>query len=64
MDQGLRQKLHLGSKEIFYETLEQLIGLEVVKRAVGSSIGLWKMSVKTLWRSQSPPKWKKRLLAA
>jgi hypothetical protein len=60
MDWGLRRELHLGSKETFYEAT----GLEVVKRAVESSIWLRKMSVKTLWRSQPPPKYKKRLVAA
>jgi hypothetical protein len=63
-DRGLRRELCLGSKEIFYEALGQINRLEVVKRAVESSVRLRKMSVKILWRSQPPPKRKKRLLAA
>jgi hypothetical protein len=55
-DRGLRWELHLGSKETFYEALRQNIGLEVAKRAVEFFIGLWKISVKTLWRSWPPPK--------
>jgi hypothetical protein len=36
------------ARGVFYETLRQIIGLEVAKRAVEFSIGLRKMSVKTL----------------
>jgi hypothetical protein len=36
----------MGSKETFYEAHKQIIGLEVVKQAVESSIRLWKMSVR------------------
>jgi hypothetical protein len=63
-DQGLRQQLCLGSNKTFYEALGQIIGLEVMKQAVEFAIGLQKMSVKTLWRSQPPPKGKKRLHTA
>jgi hypothetical protein len=63
-EQGLRREQRLGRKEAFYESLGQIIGLEVVKRAVKSSIGLRKISVKTVWRSRPRSKKKKRLLAA
>jgi hypothetical protein len=52
-NQRPRRELHLGSKETFYEGLRQIIGLEVTKRAVASSIRVQKMSVTTLLRS--PP---------
>jgi hypothetical protein len=35
------QQLYLESSRISYETLEQITGLEVVKRAVAFCIGLW-----------------------
>jgi hypothetical protein len=60
----LKQQLCLGSKQIFYEALGQTIGLEIAKKTARSSIGIRKTSVKTLWRSWSPPKQKKRWLAA
>jgi hypothetical protein len=34
----------------------EALGLEVMKRAVGSPVGRRKVSVKTLWRSRPPPK--------
>jgi hypothetical protein len=43
---------------------EQTHELEVVKRAVGISVRIRKMNIRTLWRSQTPPKRKKILLAA
>jgi hypothetical protein len=42
----------------------KIIELEVVKRMVGFSIGLWKVSDWRLWRSRPPPKQKKSLLVA
>jgi hypothetical protein len=39
-----RQELRLGSKEAFYEALGQTLGMDVVKRALGFSIGLRKVS--------------------
>jgi hypothetical protein len=39
-DRGLKQQLSLGRKEIFYEALRQTIGLEIVKRTVGSFVGI------------------------
>jgi hypothetical protein len=62
--QGLKQQLHLGNNETFYEALEQTIELEIVKRTIAYSVRIRKTSVKTLWRSRPPPKRKKRLLAA
>jgi hypothetical protein len=38
--------------------------LEVVKLAAGSSVGIRKISVRTLWKSRPPLKRKKRLLRA
>jgi hypothetical protein len=55
-----RRELDLGSKGTFYETLGQTIGLEIVKRTVGSSMRIQKTSVKTLWRSWPLPKQKRR----
>jgi hypothetical protein len=49
-----RQELSLGSKKTFYEALEQTHELEVVKRAVGISIGLRKVSDWTLWKGRPP----------
>jgi hypothetical protein len=61
-NQGLKQQLCLGSKEIFYAVLRQTTGLEFTNRIARSSIRIPKTSVKTLWRSWPPPKWKKRQL--
>jgi hypothetical protein len=60
---GIRNR-GLGSKKIFYEALGQTTGLVIAKRIARSSIGIQKTGVKTLWRSWSPPKQKKRRLAA
>jgi hypothetical protein len=54
------KELRLGNKKTLYEALEQTLDSEVVKRAVGISIGLRKMSDWTSWRSRPPPKRKKR----
>jgi hypothetical protein len=43
-DQGLRQRLHLGSKRAFNKTVRQAFGLEAVKQVVGISIGLLEVS--------------------
>jgi hypothetical protein len=59
-----RQELCLGSKETFYVVLGQTHRLEIVKRVVRFSIGLWKVTDWTSWRSQPPPKRKKRLQIA
>jgi hypothetical protein len=59
---GLRRELSLGSKKTFYEALRQTLGLEVVKRTVGYSIGLWEVGDWTLWRSRPPPKQKNGVL--
>jgi hypothetical protein len=40
-------------------TIRQTFGLEVVKRVVVISIGLWEASDWASWRSRSPPKQKK-----
>jgi hypothetical protein len=54
----------LRSKRAFNETVKQTFGLQVAKRAVEFSIGLLEMSVTTLWRSRTPLKRKKKLIAA
>jgi hypothetical protein len=38
------------------KALRRTIGLEVVRLSVGSSSRIRKLSVKTLWRSRTPPK--------
>jgi hypothetical protein len=38
------------------ETFRQALMLEIVKQTIWSSITIPKMSFKTLWRSQPPPK--------
>jgi hypothetical protein len=38
------------------ETFRETLWLGITKKAVMSSMGIQKMTVKTLWRSQSPPK--------
>jgi hypothetical protein len=63
-DRDLRWELPLRSKETFYETLGQIIGLEVVKRTVEFSVGLWKMNVKTLWMSRPHPNGRRHSSAA
>jgi hypothetical protein len=52
-----------GSKGNIKEALRQTTVLEV-NLAARSSVGIQKMSVKTLWRSRPPLKRKKKLLAA
>jgi hypothetical protein len=52
-----------STREILMRPLDQTTELEIIKRVVGSSVRIKKMSVKTL-RSQPLPKRKKRLLAA
>jgi hypothetical protein len=54
-----RQELRLGSKGSFFEALRQTLGLKIVKRAVGISIVLVKVSDWASWRSWPPPKRKK-----
>jgi hypothetical protein len=59
-DNGIRgrnrkRELRLGSVKT-YETLGQTVELEVMKRAVGTSIRQRKMSVRTLWKGRPPPK--------
>jgi hypothetical protein len=61
-DRGLKQELCLGIKKTLYEAFRQTRELDVMKRAVVISIGLWKMSDWTLWRGRLPPKRKKRRL--
>jgi hypothetical protein len=63
-DRGLRGQLRLGSKRALNKTVRQTLGLEVVKRIVGISIGLREVSDWTLWRGRPPPKRRKRLLEA
>jgi hypothetical protein len=53
---GLKQQLRLGSKGNVNETLRGTAVLAVVKLAAGSSVGIQKMSVKTMWRSRPPHK--------
>jgi hypothetical protein len=60
----MKQQLLLGSMRTLNETLRQILQMEITKLIVGSSIRLWKMSMRTLWRSQPPPKQKIRLLTA
>jgi hypothetical protein len=54
-----RQELCPRSQKILYETLGQTFKLEVMKRAVVTSVRRRKTSVRTLWRGRPPPKWKK-----
>jgi hypothetical protein len=56
-----RLELRLGSKKTLYENLEQTPELEAVKRAVGISSGLRKVSHCALWRIRRLRKRKKRL---
>jgi hypothetical protein len=53
---GLKQELRLESKRTLYEALGQTHELEVVKRVIGISIGLRKVSDRTLWRVRPLPK--------
>jgi hypothetical protein len=49
-NRGLKQQLHLGSKEIFYETLRQTIEMKVMMGTVRASMRIQKMGGKTLCR--------------
>jgi hypothetical protein len=53
----LRQQLQI--KREFNKTLRN-IGLEIAKRIATSSVGLKTINVWSVWRDQSPLKWKKR----
>jgi hypothetical protein len=54
-NRGLKQQLRLGSKKEFNKAVRQTLGLEVLKRVAGISIGLWEVSNWTLWRGRPPP---------
>jgi hypothetical protein len=58
--QRRRHELRLGSKKTLHEALGKTPELEVVKLAVGISIGVREVSNWTLWRGRPPPKRKKR----
>jgi hypothetical protein len=55
-----RQELRLGSRKAANDALGQTLELEVVKRVVGISIRLRKVSECTLWRRRPLPKRRKR----
>jgi hypothetical protein len=55
-DQNLKGQLHLESKRAFNKTCRQTVELEITKQIVETSIRLWKMNVRILWRSQPPLK--------
>jgi hypothetical protein len=57
---GLKEWLCLGSKGNFNETFRETVRLEITKS--GSSVRIWKMSVRTLWRGRLCLKQKKRPL--
>jgi hypothetical protein len=38
------------------ETFKETLGLEIAKRIARTSIGLWKMNIRTLWRGHPPLK--------
>jgi hypothetical protein len=59
--QGLKQRLHLGSRRALNKTFRQIVELDIAKQTVRTCIRLQKMSVRSLWRGQPPPKRKKRL---
>jgi hypothetical protein len=54
-DWGTKQELFLGGKGTLIKALRQTLGLEVIKMAVGSSIGLQKTSDRALWRAGPIP---------
>jgi hypothetical protein len=59
-----KEQLHLRKERTFGRIFGKTIGLEIVKRRVGSSVRIRKTSVKTLWRSRPMPKRKKGLHTA
>jgi hypothetical protein len=61
-DQDLKEHLCLRKERTSGRIFRQTIELEITKLTVGTSIGLWKMNVRTLCRDQPPPKRKKRPL--
>jgi hypothetical protein len=61
-DLGAKQELSLGSNRTLSETHRQTPELDIIKLTAGSSIQLRKMSDRISWRSQSPPKQKKKWL--
>jgi hypothetical protein len=55
-DQGVKLQLCLGSKGNLNEVRRQTVELKIIKRIVGSSVGIRKIIVKTLCRSCPPNK--------
>jgi hypothetical protein len=55
-NRDLMEHIHVGSKRAFSKIIKKTFRLDVVKRAVEFSIGLEKMSERTLWRGWPPPK--------
>jgi hypothetical protein len=51
-----RKDPHLGSRTTFGRIFRKTVELEIAKQIVGTSIRLWKMSIRTLWRGQPSPK--------
>jgi hypothetical protein len=52
---SIKRQLLLGSKRTFNEAVRRILGLEVTKLVVGSSIRLQKTSDRALWKSRHLP---------
>jgi hypothetical protein len=54
-------KLQLESTGKVIKTYKKTNGLETAKWIARSTVGIQRMMDWTLWRGQTPPKWKKKL---
>jgi hypothetical protein len=58
-DQGARQHLLLKKECILNEVTRQSLCLEIAKLLVNSSIRLWELGDRILWKCRPPPKQKR-----
>jgi hypothetical protein len=62
-NRDFEEQVRFGSERIICGIYRKVIGLEIVKRAVGISSGSWKIRNWSLCRGRSPPKRKKNLVS-
>jgi hypothetical protein len=58
-NRDFKEQLHLGHERTTSGIYRMITGMEIVKRAVRISSGMWKVTDWTLWRGQPPPKRKR-----
>jgi hypothetical protein len=49
-NRDLKEQLHLGAKRNINNTFRETLEMEIGKRLAGSSVGIRKMGLRTLWR--------------